>query len=490
MPDAARVPDPAGVPAAAVAPTAGAAGAHALDPAATAHEAGARNTPLPDAASARFVTGSTLRHVVVMAATGSVGLMAVFLVDLLSLLYVARLGDPRLTAAVGFASILQFFVLSIGIGLMIAVGAMVSKALGAGDRSGARRVAGSALALGALACAVLVAAVLPLLDPLLAGLGADAGTAALARHYLWIVLPSNVPMTVGMGFSGLLRAVGDARRAMVVTLAGAVATAILDPVLIFGLDLGLTGAAVTVEVARLVMLAVGFHAAVVVHGLVARPTRRDAQGDARAVLAIAGPAILTSLAPAAASAVLARVLAPYGPAVIAGNAVIDRLTPVAFGGLFAMSGAIGPILGQNWGARRFDRMRATLRDAALCTAGYTAATWAVLALVQAPLARFFGLEGEAAGLFAFFCHVGGAIWFFNGLLFLANAAFNNLGFPLASTGFNWGRATLGTIPFAVLGAWLAGPQGALAGTGVGSLVFGTAAIRVAWRTVDALEHRP
>ncbi len=464
--------------------------AHAPGPGAAGAQ-GLGTPPPPDgAAAARFVTGSTLRHVTVMAATGSVGLMAVFLVDLLSLLYVARLGDPRLTAAVGFAAIIQFFVLAIGIGLMIAVGALVSRALGAGDLAGARRLSGSALALGTLAAAILVLAVLPVVGPMLALLGADEATAALARHFLWLALPSSVPMTLGMGFSGALRALGDARRAMLVTLAGAAVTALLDPVLIFGIGLGLTGAAITVEVARLVLAAVGFHAAVVVHGLVARPTWRGTVEDARAILGVAGPAILTNLAPAAASAVLARVMAGYGPTVVAGNAVIDRLVPVAFGGLFALSGAIGPILGQNWGARHFERMRATLRDAAFCTAAYTAATWLVLALTRHALARLFGLEGEAAALFSFFCLVGGAIWFFNGLLFLANAAFNNLGFPLLSTAFNWGRATLGTMPLAVLGGWLAGPEGALAGTGIGSLIFGTAAIRAAWRTVDALERRP
>ncbi len=68
-----------------------------------------------DAGAARFVTGSILRHVVVMSGTGSVGLMAIFAVDLLSLFYVSKLGDPALTAAVGFASIVQFFAIAINI---------------------------------------------------------------------------------------------------------------------------------------------------------------------------------------------------------------------------------------------------------------------------------------------------------------------------------------------------------------------------------------
>ena len=63
----------------------------------------------------------------------------------------------------------------------------------------------------------------------------------------------------------------------------------------------------------------------------------------------------------------------------------------------------------------------------------------------------------------FFCQLSGFIWFFVGLLFVANASFNNLGYPLLSTFFNWGRATLGMIPFAYLGAQIGGPKGALVG---------------------------
>ena len=86
-----------------------------------------------------------MRHVIVMTAASSVGLMAIFVVDLLSLLWVSRLGDPKLTAAVGFATQVLFFSVSISIGLSIAIGALVSRALGAGDRAAARRLAASGL---------------------------------------------------------------------------------------------------------------------------------------------------------------------------------------------------------------------------------------------------------------------------------------------------------------------------------------------------------
>jgi hypothetical protein len=189
-----------------------------------------------------------------------------------------------------------------------------------------------------------------------------------------------------------------------------------------------------------------------VHDLVARPRLSDALADARATFAIALPAVLTNVATPIANGFLAGVLARYGDGAIAANAIVDRLVPVAFGGIFALSGAVGPILGQNWGAGRFDRMGRVLRDAMVFMAAYVVAVWALLVLARGPLTRAFNAEGLTADLVAFFCLVSGAIWLFNGLLFVANAAFNNLGFPLLSTAFNWGRATLGTMPFAAIGA--------------------------------------
>ncbi|WP_311274133.1 MATE family efflux transporter [Methylobacterium sp. WCS2018Hpa-22] len=436
----------------------------------------------------RFVTGSILRHVVVMSGTGSIGLMAIFVVDLLSLIYVSKLGDPTLTAAVGFATIVQFFAIAINIGLMIAAGALVSRAIGAGDEAGARRLATSASIHGIIVSGILVLAMLPFLPTILSWIGADAETLPVAERFLWIALPSNLLMGPGMMFSGLLRAVGAARQAMYVTLGGAIVTAGLDPLLIFTAGLGIDGAAITTCVARATFALVGFWG-VRQHRMLATPSVADVISDAPIVFRIALPAVLTNLAPSVASAFIAHALAKFGAVAVAGNVVIDRLTPVAFGGLFAMSGSIGPILGQNWGAGRFDRMRGVLKNGALVTALYVVVVWAALIAFRGPLTGLFELTGTAADLFVFFCLVSGGVWFFTGLLFLANASFNNLGFPFLSTFLNWGRATIGTVPPALLGGYLYGPEGIIAGVGFGSIAFGAIGIALAFRTVTQLEQR-
>jgi putative MATE family efflux protein len=337
-----------------------------------------------------------------------------------------------------------------------------------------------------IAVSIVLIAFLPWLLRLI---GATDELFPISQRFLWITLPSNALMALGMGFSGILRAVGDAKRAMYVTLAGGIVTAILDPILIFGLGLGIYGAAITTVISRLVFVLVGYWGAVQVHGLVARPSLRAMVADAKPMFAIALPAMLTNVATPVAGAFLAGVLARFGEGAIAANAIVDRLVPVAFGGLFALSGAVGPILGQNWGAGRFDRMRRILRDGVIFTALYVGGVWLVLLVLRQPLADLFKAEGLTADLVMFFCLVSGAIWFFNGLLFTANASFNNLGFPLLSTAFNWGRATIGTMPFALLGARIAGPEGAIAGVGVGSLLFGVTAIATAFWTIRVLDRR-
>ena len=437
----------------------------------------------------RFTQGSTLRHVLVMSLTSGIGLIAIFFVDFLSLMYVAWLGSIEKTAAVNFASIVLFFLISTNIAMMIAISAVTSKALGGGQRGEARRLAGSGVALGAAAGLVLAVIMLPFLDLILSGLGAKGETAVIARGYLTIVLPTNPLLAAGMGYSAVLRAAADARRAMWVTLSGGIATAILDPILIFGFGLDVTGAAISVLLSRLIFVAVGYRGAVVKHDLVARPSLAALATDLGPLARIALPAMLTNLATPAANAVLARVMASFGVGAVAASGVIDRVVPLAFGGVFALSGAIGPVLGQNWGARLFPRMHRVLDDALLCTLAYVTAMWLVLAFARELVVWAFQLSGEAADITRFFCLVSGPGWAGIGLLFCANSAFNNLGFPLRATAMNWGRATFGTLPFALLGAFYAGPRGVIAATLAAGAIVGIGAMFMAHAAVSELARR-
>ena len=437
----------------------------------------------------KFVTGSTLKHVLNMTAAGSIGLIAIFAVDLLNLFYISLLGQKELTAALGYSGTLLFFVLSIGIGLSIAVSALTSRVLGEGDHDRAKRLAGASLLWMVSSMTLCAGLLYPFLDPLLRLLGATGVTADLALRVSRIVLPSAPILGAGMCLGALLRSLGDGRRSMYVTLGAGAATALLDPLLIFGFGLGLDGAAIATVLARFVMLGIGLHGLVRVHHLFAWPDAATLGETFKPFFAIGLPSVLTQIATPVGNAFVTAAIAPFGDSAIAGWAVVVRIIPVAFAVLFALSASVGPIIGQNVGAGRYDRLQSTLRDSLKVVVIYVLAVWLLLALCSTVTADIFGATGQGREVIIFFCVFVAGSYVFNGAVYVANAAFNNLGFALYSTALNWSRATLGVVPFIGLGAHYGDLKGLLAGYGLGVVLFGVIGVWGCFKVLAQLERQ-
>jgi len=98
----------------------------------------------------------------------------------------------------------------------------------------------------------------------------------------------------------------------------------------------------------------------------------------------------------AAGALVARALGQ-------GMAIVGRMTPVAFGVVFALSGAIGPIIGQNFGAGRMDRVQQAYRDGLLFCGILTVAMTGILSTLRGPIIAIFKAEGVTQELLILFC---------------------------------------------------------------------------------------
>ncbi len=428
-----------------------------------------------------------MRHIVVMSLSASAGLVSIFLVDFVDLFFISLLGHAELAAAVGFAGTLLFFNMSITIGLMIAMSALAAQRIGRGETDEARRIATSVVTVG-IVIGVVVGGAFWLSAPVLLDLiGAVGETKALAVRYLRIVVPTLPIMALAMVCSGLLRAHGDARRAMNATLAAGAVNAVLDPILIFGLGLGLDGAALASVAARLAMAATALYPIIKHYGGFARFDADHFRGDLRPIFGIAAPAILTNVATPVGAFIVTRAIAPFGDAAVAGYAVVGRLTPLAFCVIFALSGAVGPIIGQNFGARDYPRVRETLRKSMLFTGAYTVIIWLALLLLNGLVADWFSLQEAGRTLIFWFAVVVAPLFFFNGALFIANASFNNLNRPVWSTWLNWGKNTVGVAPFVWLGAIWGGAPGALIGQAVGGIFFGLLGVWLGFWLITAYE---
>ncbi|MEM7742481.1 MAG: MATE family efflux transporter [Pseudomonadota bacterium] len=439
---------------------------------------------------ARFTQGSTLRHVVVMTSTSAMGLLALFFVDAVNLLYISMLGVTELAAAIGFAGTIQFFIISVSIGLAVGGAAMVSRAIGQGDRAKACHLATTSVVVSVVALGFVAALVWVWRVEALELLGARGPALEEAADFLAIALPSVPMIGIGMACGGILRAIGEARRAMWVTLGGGLIAAVLDPILIFALDLRLTGAALALVFTRTAIAALGLWFVIRRHDMLATPKLFEFVGDLRPLFMISGPAIATQLSTPFGMAYLTETVAAHGEAAVAGWAVVGRLTALAFGGLFALSGAVGPIVGQNYGAGLADRVVRTYRDALLVILIYVAVAWMGLWLATDLIIAGFDLTGAGAEVVRAFTHLGAAAYAFSGALFATNACFNNLGRPLWSTLCNWSRdaAVIPVLAFVLTG--VSGPADAVYIQAIAGVLVGSCVCLLALRTVPRLAARP
>ena len=426
---------------------------------------------MPDSGG-RFLSGSTMGHVVRMTMTGAAGISFVFLVDAANLFWISQLGEPRLVAAIGFAFAIQFLSVSSGVGLMIAATAVVSRRIGAGDPMGARAEATSAMILTVAIQSAIALVVVVFRWDMLDLVGATGETRRLAARYLLLTVPSLALMAVGLIASAALRAQGDGKRAMLVTLTSGSVSMVVDPALIIWAGLGLDGAAIALVISRVVLSGMALKFAIGTHDLLAWPSLAALRKNTKPFLRIALPAMVAQLSTPFGSYLLTGVMAQFGDAAVAAWAVANRLYVMAFGGIFALSGAIGGIFGQNYGAGLHKRLWTTYRDALIFCVVYALSVWVLLILATPLIVQSFGLEGAAAEVLRAFTITTGGAQALMGMVFVTNAAFNTLGRPGRSMVVNWGRDGLLMLPVAYWAANIWGAPGVLYGQAIAGSAVG------------------
>ncbi|MCA9736554.1 MAG: MATE family efflux transporter [Gemmatimonadota bacterium] len=314
--------------------------------------------------------GSIPKHLVAMAAPIGIGMLFQTLYYLVDLYFVGRLGEAAI-AGLGAAGNVQFLVMSVTQILGVGTMALIAHASGRKDTADANLVFNQSLVL-ALACAVLTLGVgYALAGPYMATLGADPATMAAGRLYLHWFLPGLGLQFALVSMGSALRGAGVVKPTMMVQIATVLLNAVLSPIMIAGYGtgrpLGVLGAGLSTSIS----VAVGvlllwryFHR----H---ARFVRVD-----RALLAprpdVWARVLRIGLPPGGEFAlmfvfmgVIYWVIRDFGAAAQAGFGVGSRVMQAIFLPAMAVAFATAPVAGQNVGAGRLDRVRATFHAAAL-----------------------------------------------------------------------------------------------------------------------------
>lgn len=419
-----------------------------------------------------FVSGSILRHIFSMAHTSMLALVAMVLVDALDLFFLSLLGDVDVVAGLGFAWPLIFFTLAVSLGISTAMTALVSRAEGAGDRDRARVLATHILVFGLILSAIMTAVLWWAAPHMLSLLGAVGRAHELGTSYLQIVVLCLPVLVLSMSSGALLRAIGAKQRSMWAKVAGAVTNGVLDPIFIFGFGWGVEGAAWATVVSRIVIMAIAFYGVRNVHHMLGAFDARLFKADLADIAKVTVPVGLAKIGPPMASGFIMASMAKFGTDAVAAMAIIERIAPFAFVGYMALPQAIGPIIGQNFAAKRTDRVREIWHKVWGLIVGYGLVVAGVLYLLSDHLAVLFRATPETAALLGVFCTAIAPLYMFLGLQFSSHTFFNVTGRPNLAMIADLAKELLGVIPLVWLGSMYFGAPGVLWGQTTGICLFG------------------
>jgi putative MATE family efflux protein len=385
-------------------------------------------------------------------------------------------------AIAGVALAFPFMMILVAFGTLIGVGsgAMLSIKLGERNRVDAEKVLGQCVAVKLLFFLTLPFVGLLYIDRLLPLFGATPEAIPYARDYLRITLYGNVFMHLAFGLSNLMRAEGNARQSMHCMIVGAVANTVLDPIFIFGLDMGVAGAAWATNVASALSCAYAFR-----HYLARNSVVRLRLGRIRVYPRMLVPVFAIGLSPFAIQLMAGTVNVAFNRAFlkwaegteaatveIAAMGIVNSVLFLLLMPVFGLTQGMQPIVGYNHGAKRFDRVREaytlSMKIATLLCFGITAV---VMALAW-PITRGFTsdpalLAAGARGLRLFCCAFAGI-----GVPIVTITYFQSTGRPALAISLSLLRQVLLLLPliyglphlWRVTGIWLAGPVSDLLST--------------------------
>ena len=296
------------------------------------------------------------------AVPGIIAQTAASLYNMVDSIYIGHIPGVGSAAISGLAVTFPLMNLSIAMGTLVGVGAMtlISVLLGQRNYQAAQKVLSNVLTLNVFIGIIFTAVTLSFLNPILRFFGASDTTLPFARDYMMIILAGNVFTHLYHGFNGLIRSSGHPKVAMGLTLFTVFSNAILDPIFIFVLGMGIRGAALATILCQLVALVYTLRFLSDKRRLLhfTRPLFQLDWRIARQSLAIGVGPFLMNVAACLVALFINQQLGKYGGDMAIGSyGILNRLTMLFVMVNMGFCQGLQPIAGYNYGARQYTRVR-------------------------------------------------------------------------------------------------------------------------------------
>jgi len=317
--------------------------------------------------------------------------------NLVDTIYVGKGVGTLALAALAVCFPIQMLLLGVGKTVGIGAASIISRKLGAGQNDEAGRIAGGSFVLAAILGFVISTSGLILIEPVLKLFGAGSTVIPYGRDYLSIILLGGTFFSVTVCSNDIARSEGNAKVAMISMFVGAGVNIVLDPIFIFALDMGIRGAAFATVIAQVSAFLwitryfssgrsfLKFDRSHLIPGF--RQSLRVLQIGAPSFARIVGGSLM--------AIVVNNAVMHYGQAMhLAILGVTNRMMTFALMPVFGLVQGLQPIVGFNYGARQYSRVKKALKFSLIFVSSLTGAYFLLFELAPGFMLSLFSNDGD------------------------------------------------------------------------------------------------
>lgn len=328
-----------------------------------------------------------------------VGMLISALYNAIDAYFVGGLGISQMGAVSVVFPIVQII---IGLGMMFGAGASsyISRLLGKGDEDMANKTASTALFSSIFVGVIIIIGILLFLDPVLSSLGATKTILPYARAYAKIYVTGSIINVFTVTMNNLLTAQGATKFTMIAMLTGSIANIILDPIMIYSMDLGIEGAAIATVISLCINMALYIGYIVKQKGVLRFSFKNITFSKIMyaEILKIGIPVLLFQLLASAAMGVINTAAKPYGDYAVAAMGAVTRIMTVVTYVVFGFLKGFQPFAGYNYGAKQFDRLKKSIHLCMSWSTIFCVIAAIILILFSNPIVALFGKDTEMIAL--------------------------------------------------------------------------------------------
>ncbi len=333
------------------------------------------------------------------------GMFVQTLYNVVNTIFIGHFVGPL--AIAGLSIVFPLQMLCMGIGMMVGLGgtSLISRYLGSGDIPRAERTLGNGITCSIILSLLLTAIILPNVNFWLRLIGASDEVLPFAREYLIIIFSGTVFNVVGMALLNFVRGEGNARVGMIANMIGAILNIILDSILIILLHMGVKGAAlgtVIAQIATLIYLASYYFTGS--SYLKVRTSNFPLDFKIlKSMFSIGTSSFIQTIGSSISAMFLIRMVVTYGGDIaLSAFGILQRVMMFAMMPAMVIGQGVQPILGFNYGARRYSLALKALTIAYIASTILSILGFVVLYFIPEPIIKIFSTDPQlvATGTFA------------------------------------------------------------------------------------------